>query len=113
MWISRADFVKLIERNAELVAENREKAATLAALQTTLDWARVRLSQTEHERAQLLFNYTGVKIATPTIEPIASGPSIEDIMRQGPSFEDVGDAEARKLGIGWDDGGRLISRNQE
>lgn len=107
MWISRKDYDRLIEERATLLAENRERATSLAALQTTLDWARVRLNQAEHERAQLLYNYTGVKVSTPTIEPVRKTPSIHEVMSQLPSFEDIGDAEARKLGIGWNDDGTL------
>ena len=107
MWIRRSDYDALITELAGFRAENREKTATLAAIQTTLDWARVRLSQVEHERAQLLFNYTGVKIMTPSIEPAKPSPSMQDILSQLPSFDDVGDAEARRLGVGWDEQGNL------
>ena len=114
MWISRKDYDRLVLRNAELEGENRATREHLTATKTTLDWARVRLSQTEHERAQLLFNYTGVKIATPAIveERATVGPSIHDVMSQMPSFDDIGDAEARRLGLAWNDDGTIKTRQE-
>ena len=68
MWIARDEWQKIRTERDYAVG----KAATLSeqnkVLQVTLDWLRVRQTQIEHERAQLLFNYTGVKVNVPVIE---------------------------------------------
>ena len=71
-----------------------------------MDLLRVRVKQLEMERAQLLWNYTGVKVPVPEIvktDGVASNP-----MNQTPNFNDVGNAEAAKLGISWDENGELV-----
>src|ERR1019366_4522364 len=69
MWISRTAFEKLIvDRHT---AEGRAHALDLQvqSQKSTMDWMAMRLTQSEHERAQLIHNYTGVKITVPSIEP--------------------------------------------
>ena len=95
-------------------AKNHEEARVLAqqnqALQTTLDWFRVRMTQLEHERAQLLFNFTGVKVQVPSIERETPAPrpgSVSDILAAVNHFGDVGDAEALKLGVDWNSDGTV------
>jgi len=100
MWIARDEWQK-IRTERDYAAS---KAATLSeqnkVLQVTLDWLRVRQTQVEHERAQLLFNYTGVKVNVPVIEH--ERPSVEGHpLNAVPNFEDMGDEEAARLGIGW------------
>ena len=80
-------------------------------LETTLDWMRMRLTQVEQERAQLLFNFTEVKVAVPSIEretpPGMSRESVSDILSAVAHFGDVGDAEAAKLGVDWHEDGTV------
>ena len=91
-------------------AKNHEEARVLShqnqALMTTLDWFRVRITQLEMERAQMLWRYTGVKVPVPEIvktDGVASNP-----MTQTPNFNDIGDTESAKLGISWDENGELV-----
>jgi hypothetical protein len=96
-------------------AKNHEEARVLSdqnrMLQTTLDWMRVRMTQVETERAQMLFTFTGVKIAVPTIErETPPGPhrgNVSDILAAVNHFGDVGDTEAAQLGVQWNPDGTL------
>ncbi len=111
MWITKQAYQD--ERDARIKAEavNSAVQSYNVALQTSLDWMRVRLTQLEHERAQLLFNYTGVKVAVPNIEPATNvAENSADSLNQTMSFADVGDAEASKLGIEWDASGKVVYR---
>lgn len=104
MWISKAtydDWQKRLTR-AEAVKEALERHNS--ALAATMDWLRVRVTQIEMERAQLMYNYMGVKIAVPQIERAPEVPQRVDAL---PDFNDVGDAEAARLGIGWNPDGTL------
>jgi hypothetical protein len=63
-----------------------------------MNWLTVRVSQLEHERSILLRDYMGVTVPaltirrdTPQTEPLDSPVS----------FSDVGDDEAKRLGIDW------------
>ena len=106
MWIDRKTYDDLrldaAKRSTECLVLQQQNST----LVTTLDWLRVRVTQLEMERAQLLWRYTGVKVPVPEIvktDSVASNP-----MTQTPNFNDVGDAEAAKLGISWDENGELI-----
>jgi hypothetical protein len=111
MWISRKVYDDL--RDGKLRADTALQSlqGELVAHKTMIDWMRIRLSQVEQERAQLLFNYTGVKIATPSIEP-APVQRPEQILAALPHFNDVGDEEAQRLGIGWNPDGTLRYADQ-
>lgn len=106
MWISRQMFTELVKDRSEAsgVAQALEKQNI--ALQATMDWLRMRLTQLEHERAQLIYNYMGVKINVPTLEP-APTAKLSDIVNEAVSFDDMGDTEAAKLGIGWNEAGEV------
>lgn len=103
MWISRDEYTRIIAELATAIGENKILREANAAHKTTLDWARVRLTQVEHERNQLLFNFTGVKVLTPTIEeaPPPTMSRLQNSIDQMPTFEDVGDEEAARLGLSW------------
>lgn len=105
MIVSREAFDTLRFDLAKAQTECRVLAEQNRALQTTQDWFRVRITQLEHERAQLFYNYTGVKIAAPEIVPT---PTLHNHpLMSMPSFEDVGDSEAARLGVAHDDDGTL------
>jgi hypothetical protein len=104
MWISRKTYDDLRLDAAKCNAVCTEQARTIATLQATLDWFRVRITQLEIERAQLLFNYTGVKVPTPEIQ---RAPDPGQQLHALPHFNDVGDDEAKRLGIGWNDDGTV------
>ena len=106
MWITRDAYDDLRLDVAKHSAECQVLQQQNTALMTTLDWLRVRVTQLEMERAQLLWNYTGVKVPVPEIvrtDGVASSP-----MTQIPNFNDMGDVEAAKLGVGWDSNGELV-----
>jgi hypothetical protein len=57
--------------------------------------------------------YTGVKVDAPTYEPSdpeKDGASMiqRNPLNSLPSFEDVGDEEAARLGIQWDEEGKIL-----
>ena len=113
MWIPKHVYRELEDAHARareaFVAANIVREVLErhnAALTTTVDWFRVRISQLEMERAQLLFNYTGVKVATPSIERVPD-PVEGHPLNQTVHFGDVGDREAAKLGIRWNQDGTL------
>ena len=112
MWINRHTYEQLI---ADLHHVQSERTAAKESkylfqeqnkvLQVNLDWLRTRVNQLEHERAQLIFNYMGVKIVVPEIQTVKQ----DDVhpLNAIPHFNDVGDQEAARLGIGWDTEGRV------
>lgn len=106
MWLSRQTWDQ--ERDARIKAEAETASIKQynIALQTTMDWQRVRLNQLEHERARLIETYMGVKIAVPEIsaEPMDSASILQEV----PNFDDVGDEQATKLGIQWNDLGEVV-----
>ena len=105
MWITRETFTDLLNDKFDAEGEARTLAEQNKVLQVNLDWLRTRVNQLEHERAQLIFNYMGVKIAVPEIQTVKQ----DDVhpLNAIPHFNDVGDAEANRLGIGWDQEGRV------
>ena len=104
MWIDRKTYDDLRLDYAKANEEARVLSHQNQSLTTTMDWFRVRITQLEMERAQLLWNYTGIKIPTPVIAKQVNANSIT----QTPDFADVGDAEAAKLGISWAEDGSLV-----
>lgn len=107
MWIGKEQFLELVHEKSQAqgVAQALERQNT--ALQSTMDWLKMRLTQLEQERAQLIFNYMGVKIAVPSIEPERPSIAMSDILGSTQSFDDVGDEEAAKQGIGWNEMGEV------
>ena len=107
MWINRQTFDELHKQLYTTHGRNQTLEHNYTALMTTLDWLRVRVTQLEMERAQMLYNYTGVKVPTPIIDrkPEVHGP--EGAVAGLPNFEDVGDVEAARLGIDWNPDGTL------
>jgi hypothetical protein len=112
MWISKELFESLVEGRAKALGEVGAVKEQVKAVQATLDWMAMRLTQVEHERAQLLFNYTGIKITTPSIEPLREVSPLIDLKDPGNLFDDVGDEEARRLGLDWDAQGEIIPTKQ-
>jgi hypothetical protein len=118
MWINRQTFDRLLK-----VANDLEKALTSSegirqtyveqnrVLQVNLDWLRTRVNQLEHERAQLLWNYVGVKIAVPEIQRAERVmDTVTHPLTELPSFEDMGDEEAKRQGVSWNEEGRVTYR---
>lgn len=113
MWISQKARLKEIEDSIQLRIERDQALVQLKQQETTLAWFMHRLTQVEQERSRLIFNFTGVKVEAPTYEksdPEKDGASMiqQNPLNALPSFNDVGDLEAERLGIQWDDEGKLI-----
>ena len=104
MWLNRKTYDDLWKQLHETTIANQILERHATALETTMDWLRVRVTQLEMERAQLLWNYTGVRVPTPEIKRTEQGVSQSS---QPTPFKDVGDAEAAKLGISWNEDGTL------
>ena len=91
MWIRLKDYIALVDKAARA--------------ETRADWLLTRVNQLELEAGDLRFQLTGRPQPVPmfrkesTPRPDAP-PNLE-------SFEDMGDVEAMKHGIGWDDQGRV------
>lgn len=95
------------ERDARVRAEAVAGALQnqVATLTTAMDWQMMRLTQLEKERAQLIQRYMGITIAVPEVhqERLDSSATLQEL----PSFDDVGDKEAARLGIHWNDVGEV------
>ncbi len=72
----------------------------------TIDWMRHRINALEKERSILLMKAAGISLPVPEIVPTLPR-SLAPGFDQLPSFEDVGDFEAKRLGISHDDAGEL------
>lgn len=125
MWIDKAFFNMVLTDNKEQesqIAQLREVGAALVQLKIDLtaqkakddlhlDYCRHRINALERERAILLNKAAGIVIATPEIVSTRPGTmtSPPDFGTM-PSFDDLGDAEASRLGVGHDDAGNLVYR---
>lgn len=107
MWITRSLIDDLRHTITRLTTEHALLAQQNKAQEVTLDWFRVRITQLEHERAVLLKTYMGVTVPEMSIEKEQPKSRI-DAYHNVPHFEDVGDDAARKLGLDWDDEGRVV-----
>ena len=107
MWITRSIVDDLRHSNTKLTTENALLIGQNSALNTTLDWFRVRITQLEHERAVLLRTYMGVIVPEVSIEREDPTPRL-DSTNAVPHFHDMGDDEARKAGLDWDEQGNLV-----
>ena len=101
MWLSRIVYQDLRESLVAAQAERDTQHATVAALNTTMDWFRVRITQLEHERALMLQNYLGVTVPTMSIDKVETPSHIRPNYDPVPHFDDIGDEEAKRLGIEW------------
>lgn len=114
MWLSQKNFIDWTERLHKVIAERDAAVTQLKQQETTLAWFMHRLTQVEHERSKLIHMYTGVRVDAPTYEaapdPEKDGASMiqRNPLNSLPSFNDVGDEEARRLGIDWDSEGTVL-----
>lgn len=120
MWIHREqfqhlydDWARLQRGREELAAELGKLAGAAAALREqkirddlSLDWMRHRVNALEKQHAVLMQKVAGVAMPVPEIVPTLPGTSLGfDTM---PSFEDVGDDEATRLGVEHDEEGNVV-----
>lgn len=89
---------------AALRAENTLLKTQLAVAQNNFEWARLRLNQIEDERSALFYRIVGMQIPVPRIERSGqqsmaeTKPLIDELMKNI-SFQDMGDEEAKRLGV--------------
>lgn len=116
MWIAKAAWAKFRDeltqaRTSEALAKasHREAEVLLAEKTSTLDWMRHRVNALEKERAVLMAKLVGVALPTPELEPagVVNSTNLSQPYMGGVGFEDVGDAEARQLGIFHDADGHI------
>ena len=104
MFVSKEFHRQLVKAETEAnVLREQNKV-----LQTELDYAKMRMNQLEKERAILLYQASDSKIKVPTpefVRPEALDPYAH--MTTLPTFDDLNDEEAAKLGIGWNPDGTI------
>lgn len=102
--ILRQLVVLLQEKNTELSTKVELLQREKEIAQNNFEWARVRLNHVEDERAALLYRVLALAVPTPKIErggqeSMAEPRPLMDDLSRTLSFEDVGDATARALGV--------------
>ena len=103
MFLSRKAYDDLRDTLVKHEIEGKALMQVNAQLNAHIEWMRVRLTQLEFERAQLIKRYMGIDIPTPSFE----APDDHPDPNQTFSFNDVGDAIAAKLGISFNPDGTL------
>jgi hypothetical protein len=115
MWVNRALFDMIVEDNKSQqvdIRDSRIAEASIAGSYTkcleqkakddlTIDWMRHRINALERANSILMNKVSGVSMPVPEI--VASRPGtmseLPNQMTHMPSFEDVGDGEATRLGV--------------
>lgn len=119
MWVSKSLFTMIVDdnhRQAEEVLFERTGASRMSAscmeLRTqkakddlSIDWLRHRVNALEKQNAVLMMKATGLAMPVPEIVPSRPGSMTVPDFDSMPSFEDVGNAEASRLGIKHSDDG--------
>lgn len=119
MWISKLAWLSDRQEHLKVVAEKDAIASAYATQKATLEWLMLRMTQLEAERAKLLWKYMGVEVPqvqleeAPVNDAAAAGTFFNNPMNRLPNFDDMGDHEARKQGIGWDKYGSLAFGKQD
>jgi hypothetical protein len=123
MWVNKQLFNRVFDANCDQIemltqlhkaahyhaASIDELRAQKAKDDMTIDWMRHRLNALEKERAILLNKIAGIHVPVPEIVPTRPGTLSRDLpdFDSLPSFEDVGDQEALRLGIKHTEDGTL------
>ncbi|HKB79885.1 MAG TPA: hypothetical protein VKH35_09240 [Thermoanaerobaculia bacterium] len=103
-----ADLRQRAHEMAVLIGENRTLSAEKAKDDVHIDWLRHRVNALEKMTAVLMQKAAGVSLPVPEIVPTRPGSMTVPNFDYMPSFEDVGEEEARRLGIEHDDSGELV-----
>ena len=103
MWCNRDTYDNLWDALVAAQSEGRALIQVNAQLNAHIEWMRVRLTQLEYERAQLLRKYMGLDIPTPSFDAPDEHPDPNQVI----GFGDVGDKVAETLGITWREDGTL------
>jgi hypothetical protein len=111
MWISKVEYLRILTERDIAVGIARALEPRVIAMEAAADWMRVRVTQIDHERGALIQKYLGVSV--PAIrfeeEDRSRTPVSHIINDAGQLFSDVGDQEAARMGIGWDEDGNFLS----
>lgn len=121
MWVNRDIYERLLANDEVLQREWRVCHAANERLtgehimlhaqkikdDISIDWLRHRVNALEKQNAQLLQKVTGVAFPTPEIVAVRPGTMTVDFDTM-PSFEDLGDAEAARLGVSLDEQGHVV-----
>ena len=103
MFLSRQVYDDLRDSLVKSQIESAALSQVNAQLNAHIEWMRVRLTQLEFERAQLLKKYMGVDVPVPSFEQPDPSPDLNQTV----DFSDIGDKMAEQLGIGWNPDGTL------
>lgn len=120
MWVNKGLYQMVLDDNKkqqEAVLFERTGASRMSALSSslreqkakddiTIDWMRHRINALEKQNAILMQKAMGVAFPVPEIVPTRPNSISPDYLEM-PSFEDLGDAEAARLGIKVNDAGTL------
>lgn len=124
MWITRKHYDDMRLD----VAKCREEARVLdqqnVHLQHTVSELCQRLNVSEHERVLLIKNYMGITLPAPEFVPSPASVrnahrapevplDIPAVLGAGGMFGDMGDTEAKKLGIDWDGTGKVVTPSEK
>jgi hypothetical protein len=126
MWVNKELFQRILDDNKRQADEIvlrialwKESAGRCTELHIqkakddlTIDWLRHRVNALEKQNTILMGKATGLHFPVPEIVPsrpgtMAGTPDFDHL----PSFEDVGDEEAERLGITHDLEGNLQYKN--
>ena len=121
MWIDRKFFESLVQRtelqeaeilnlrqfNAQAIGFREALTAQKVKDDVTIDWMRHRINELTKHNAVMLAKAAGVIVPVPEIVPTRPGSMTIPDFSSMPSFEDVGDDEARRLGIEHNDDGEI------
>lgn len=120
MWVNKGLYQVVLDDNRRQQEQNAKMRETAAVyLQSaqelrsqkakddiTIDWMRHRINALEKQNAILMQKAAGIAFPVPEIVPTRPGSMSPDYTEM-PSFEDVGDVEAARLGIKHDETGKL------
>ncbi len=126
MWVNKDLFQTILNDNKQQAddlahgrAEMQRAVISVSLLREqkakddiTIDWLRHRVNALEKQNSVLVQKVAGVSFPVPEIVPTRPGtisPGFDTL----PSFEDVGDSEAARLGIGHLDDGTVTFADVE
>lgn len=115
MWLKRELFERLLNDKAKAEGCAQTLGARIVGQDATIDWMKVRLTQLEYERAQLIHNYMGIKLPVLEIETKTAPDALitaDQILNQTIDFGDIGDEAAKDAGLDWDSEGRLTQHGK-
>jgi len=113
MWVSKREFDKLVKSEESkwgLFLTERERTTALgvdvehlknqkAKDDMTIDWMRHQVNALSKQNSILMAKVAGVHFPVPEIVPTRPGTLTMPDYSSMPSFEDVGDDEAVRLGL--------------